>query len=349
MEALNLYGVKDLRYEDTPKPIIEKDDEVIIRVKAVGICGSDTSRYKKLGPYVEGMTFGHEFAGQVVEVGKSVTNFKSGDRVVACPTFSCGNCHYCKEGSPTRCVDLTVIGARDPGAYAEYTKLPERHVKILPDSIDDDTAALVEPSAVVAHGFYRTSITPGSSVAIMGVGSIGLLAVQWAKIFGASKVIAIDIDDHKLKIAQELGADIVVNPMEENAEEIVKHYTGDLGVDLAVESAGSPITSEQVLALPKKGGEVVFLGIPYGDITLKRYYFEMIVRNELRILGSWNALSAPFPGKEWDATLHYMGTGQLNVKPMISHRLGLEAGPEIFHQITNRLSDAVKVIFHPGK
>jgi len=348
LKALNLYGVEDLRFEEnTPKPVIEDTNEVIIKVKSVGICGSDTSRYRKLGPYVEGMTFGHEFAGEVVEVGKGVTNVKIGDRVAGCPAFVCGECEYCQKGEPARCEKLSVIGAYRPGAYAEYTKLPDTHVIPLPDNVDFDTAAMVEPSAVVAHGFYRTKIQPGAEVAVMGVGSIGLLAVQWAKIFGAKKVYAIDIDDKKLAIAKELGADVTINSLEKAPHEQILEHTNGRGVDLAVESAGSPITSAQVFALPRKGGEVVFMGIPYADINIERFFFEKIVRNELTVYGSWNAVSAPFPGKEWSSTVHYMSTGQIKSEPMISHRLPLEEGPEAFRKMTNREMDAVKVIFNP--
>lgn len=347
MKSLNLYGVKDIRFEDSPKPVITDPDDVIIKVKAVGICGSDLSRYSKLGPYVEGMTFGHEFSGVVEEVGKGVTDFHPGDRVAACPTYVCGTCESCQSGLPSQCEQLTVIGARHPGAFAEYVKLPASHLLAIPDHVDFDTAAFVEPSSVVAHGFYRTDLQPGQEVAVIGVGSIGLLAVQWAKIFGASKVYAIDIDDNKLKIAKELGADVLIHSLDAPPHEQLAAYTNGRGVDLAVESAGSPITSEQVFALPKKGGSVVFLGIPYADITMKRFYFEKIVRNELSVYGSWNAISAPFPGKEWQASIHYMSTGQIQTKPIISHRLELHKGPETFQQIINREMDSVKVLFYP--
>lgn len=348
LKALNLYGVQDLRYEEnTPKPVIENSDDVIIKVKSVGICGSDTSRYKKLGPYVEGMTFGHEFAGEVAEVGPSVTKVKVGDRVAGCPAFVCGECEYCCSGEPARCKKLTVIGARHPGAYAEYTKLPETHVILLPDNVDYDTAVLIEPSSVVTHGFYRTSIQPGAEVAIMGVGSIGLLSVQWAKIFGAKKVYAIDIDDKKLVIAKKLGADVTINSLKKPAHEQILEHTNGCGVDLAVESAGSPITTAQVFALPRKGGEIVFMGIPYADISIERFFFEKIVRNELTVYGSWNAVSSPFPGQEWSSTVHYMSTGQIKSEPMISHKLSLKEGPDAFEKIINRELDSVKVIFHP--
>ncbi|BAB03906.1 galactitol-1-phosphate 5-dehydrogenase [Halalkalibacterium halodurans] len=349
MKALNLYGIQDLRFEETPAPSIEHDDDIIIKVKAVGICGSDLSRYKKLGPYVPGMTFGHEFAGEVVKIGRSVTGFSIGDRVAACPTYTCGQCRYCQLGEPTRCERLSVIGARHPGAYAEYVKLPAKHVIPLPNVVNYDEAALIEPASVVAHGFYRTNIKPGASVAIMGVGSIGLLAVQWAKIFGATTVFAIDIDEQKLNVANQLGADVLISSLQRPAHKQILEYTNGIGVDVAVESAGTPSTSAQVFALPKKGGEVVFLGIPYADVQIERFYFEKIVRNELHVYGSWNALSSPFPGKEWATTIHYMSSGQLNVAPMISYRLPLAKGPETFQQIAKGELKPTKVLFYPEK
>lgn len=349
MRSLNLYGEQDIRFEESREPVIENGDDVIIKVKSVGICGSDISRYKKLGPYVEGMTFGHEFSGEVTAVGDNAIGFKKGDRVTGCPAFYCGKCESCQKGELARCENLHVIGAWRPGSYAEYVKLPAENVIHLPDNVDYDTAAMVEPSSVVAHGFYKTSIQPGAEVAIMGCGSIGLLAVQWAKIFGAKKVYAIDIDNTKLEVAGEVGADVLINSMEKPPHEQIAEHTDGKGVDLAVESAGSPITSAQVFALPKKGGEVVFMGIPYADINIERFYFERIVRNELRVLGSWNAISSPFPGKEWTSSVHYMSTGQINVQPMISHRLKLEEGPETFDNLINRKGNYVKVLFHPEK
>ncbi|MEC2159704.1 galactitol-1-phosphate 5-dehydrogenase [Virgibacillus halodenitrificans] len=347
MRSLKLYGKQDIRYEETIKPVIEKADDVLIKVKAAGICGSDISRFNKLGPYLEGTTFGHEFAGEVVKVGKDVETVKVGDRVAGCPAFYCGKCTSCQKGELARCENLHVMGAYHSGAFAEYAILPEENIINLPENVDYDTAAMIEPSAVVAHGFYRTSMKPGAEVAVMGCGNIGLLAIQWAKIFGAKKVYAIDIDDSKLETAKEIGADEIINSSKEPAHVQILEHTNGLGVDVAIESAGAPITSAQVFALPKKGGEVVFLGIPYADINIERFYFEKIVRNELTILGSWNGISAPFPGKEWDATVHYMSTGQINVEPIISHRVFLSQGPKIFDDIINRRETFGKVMFYP--
>ncbi|MFD1407491.1 galactitol-1-phosphate 5-dehydrogenase [Kroppenstedtia eburnea] len=347
MNALKLYGKRDLRYEKADLPAIQKVDDVLIKVKAAGICGSDLSRYAKLGPYIEGMVWGHEFSGEVVETGPAVTHVKAGDRVAACPTFYCGKCNSCKKGELSQCEELTVIGARHPGAFAEFVRLPGENVMLLPDSIDFDTAACIEPSAVVAHGFYRTAMRPGAEVAVMGCGNIGLLAVQWAKVFGAGKVYAIDIDYEKLDIAKQVGADAAIHSLEKAAHEQLMDLTHGRGVDVAIEAAGSPITSAQVFALAKKGGQVVFMGIPYDDVKVERFYFEKIVRNELTVLGSWNAISSPFPGKEWRATIHFMNTGQIDVKPLISHRLSLREGPAVFEKMINREGLYGKVLFDP--
>ncbi|MET3506917.1 galactitol-1-phosphate 5-dehydrogenase [Halalkalibacter oceani] len=349
MEALNLYGVQDIRYMNMPEPVLNSEDDVIIEVMAAGICGSDLSRYKKLGPYVKGMTFGHEFSGIVKEVGANVQSVQVGDRVAGCPAFHCGSCPSCQQGKLSQCEALTVLGARHPGAFATYVTLPERNVISLPEEIDYDTAALIEPSAVVAHGFYQTTIQAGADVAIIGCGSIGLLAVQWAKIFGAKRVFAIDIDEAKLDLARRLGADVIIHAAHSPVHEQMYQKTAGRGVDLAVEAAGSPVTSAQVLALPKKGGEVVFLGIPYGDVNVERFYFEKIVRNELRLYGSWNALSSPFPGREWEATVHFMKTGAIRVEPMITHRLPLREGPNAFRDMTNGGKGYVKALFHPQR
>ena len=141
MKALRFYDVQDLRYEDAPDPVIEKPDDVIVKVKAVGICGSDIARYRNLGPYVPGNVWGHEFCGEVVEVGEGVKNLKPGDRVVGCPNMVCHECEYCKSGHPSRCENLNTIGAYVPGAYAEYIKLPEINFVKMADSMSYEQGA----------------------------------------------------------------------------------------------------------------------------------------------------------------------------------------------------------------
>jgi len=345
MESLCFYGIQDLRYEESPQPIIEENDEVIIRVRNAGICGSDISRYKKLGPVTPGNIWGHEYAGEVVDFSDNVTNLVVGDRVAICPALYCGTCEYCRSGYIAGCPDLLVTGAKVPGGFATYVKVPRENVICIPDHVSFEEAAFVEPSAVALHGLFKTNLQPGCSVAVMGCGTIGLLAIQWAKIFGAERVYAIDIEKDKLILAKQVGADVLIDQKDGDLFEQIHSHTNGNGVDLAVEAAGSPITSSQIFALPKKGGEVVFMGIPYADVPIKRTYFEKIVRQELKVYGSWNAVSSPFPGREFHTSIHCMNTGQLQLTPLISHRIPLKMGPEIFKRIISNKEVFSKVMF----
>lgn len=345
MKALAFYDVQDLRYEDVPNPVIEAPNEVIVKVKAVGICGSDIARYRNLGPYVRGNVWGHEFSGEVVEIGGAVTNVKVGDGVVGCPNMVCHTCEYCKSGHPSRCESLHTIGAKVPGAYAEYIRLPALNLIKMVDGMTYEEAALVEPATVAIHGLYQTNIKLGYEVAVVGCGNIGLMAIQWAKAFGAKKVFALDVDDGQLEMAKSFGADVLINTKDVDFREaILKHGNG---VDLAIESAGNPFTAARVLGLPHKGGEVVFMGIPYGDVPVPRAYFECIMRNELEIHGSWCTISAPYPGKEWANAVDYIGNHKVKVTQMITHQRNMSEGPEIFKQIMANPKDFGKVLLYP--
>lgn len=356
MKALNFYSTKDLRYEDTKVPQIEKDNEVIVKVMAVGICGSDISRYNKLGPYVPGMTWGHEYSGIVEKVGKDVKNVKPGDRIAGVPSLICKDldledCEYCAQSQFARCENLTVIGARHVGAYAEYIRVPDKNCVKIPDAIDYETAAMIEPSCVVVHGFNRTNINLGDSVVVVGCGNVGLLSIKFAKLYGATKVIAVDISDKALEEASKYGAKYTINATQEDVYKKVLEYTDNKRADIVVEAAGSVKTSAEVFAYAKKGGGVLFMGIPYGDVNIERFYFEQIVRSELDVWGSWSCISAPFPGKEWYAVIDLLEQGRLDLKSMISHRLSLADGPEIFDKLVDRSSNEYfgKVMFYPNE
>lgn len=340
MKALKLFGKKDLRYEETEMPTIQKATDVLIKVKAAGICGSDLSRYKKQGPYIPGMIWGHEFAGEVMETGSQVTKVRTGSHIVGVPTLVCDDlgkekCYFCQKAEYARCEQLTVIGAYVPGAFAEYVTLPERNCILLPDSVDFDSAALIEPASVVLHGLYRTNLQLGDTVAVVGCGTIGLLAIKFAVLYGAEKIIAIDINDMALESAKKNGATHAINSQRENILEQLMAYTDGHMADVVVEAAGSPVTSAQVFAYAKKGGGVVFLGIPYSDVPIERFFFEKIVRSELTVWGSWNSVSAPYPGKEWSTIIGLLEKQRLNLHSIVTHRLRLEEGPEVFRKMTS--------------
>lgn len=348
MKALCLYGPHDIRFEDVDEPGITNDDDVKIKVKSVGICGSDIHRYAQLGPYVKGMIWGHEFSGEVVETGKTAAQYyKPGQKVTACPAFYCGECDSCKAGKYAQCSKLSVIGAYRPGAFAEYIVMPRENVVAVPKTVSYDAAAVIEPSCVAIHGFYNAGgIRPGDSVAVLGSGTVGAMAVQWAKIAGAGYVAAIDINDKRLDTAKAIGADAIINAAANDPCEEICRLTNGRGVDVAVEAAGTAETSAQVLALPGKGGKVIYMGIPYSDVMINRFCFEKIVRNELSIVGTWNAISGPFPGKEWKTCVQFLQKGLLRTEPVIAGRLSLREGPEAFEAAAGGRSDG-KIILHP--
>lgn len=345
MEALTFHAIEDIRHEEKPKPTIDAPTDVIVKVSYASICGSDLSRYKKLGPKTPGNIFGHECSGVIHEVGEDVPLLKKGEPVAVCPQLTCGKCDACLSGHLSACPNLLVIGAKEPGGFASYVKVPKENVLKLPSEVSTEEAVAVEPSAVVLHGLYKTKLQPGKTVAVYGCGTIGLLSIQWAKLFGAKNVYAIELEKDKLEIAEELGAEIILPTKSQSSYDQLMQLTNGKGVDLAVEAAGSATTSEEVFAAPKKGGEVVFLGIPYSDVLLKRFYFERIVRHELTVYGGWNAISAPFPGREFHTTLQFLQEKKLKIKPLISHCLPLDEGPEMFRKMTNGEEKAVKVIF----
>ena len=344
MKALNLYGKQDVRYEETEMPLTENEDDVIIKVKRAGICGSDISRFGKIGSYNPGLTWGHEFSGIVTETGDNVKSIKKGDRVTACPCFPCYKCEFCRQGKFSKCTDLKVLGGHKKGAFAEYIKIPEANVIKIPDDMDYETASFIEPLCVVVHGYNRINIKAGDKVAVIGCGTIGLLAVQWAKIFGASEVYAFDTDCRKLEIAEKTGADYTFDVTEDGYFQKFMNITENRGVEITVESSGSVSGIADSLSMAVKGGTVLLLGIPYGDVPLPRENFEKIIRNELQVAGSWNSISAPFPGREWNTALNCMSKGKIDIKPLITHRIALNKAPEMFGKLYKREEFFVKVI-----
>lgn len=345
MRAAVLYGIGDIRNEMVDIPNIS-DDEVLINVKYVGICGSDLPRAMISG--LSGNTeypliLGHEFSGEIVEIGNNVSKFRKGDRVAVAPLVPCGSCEYCREGHYGLCEDYKIIGTRVNGAMAEYVKVPEESVLKLPDNLDYETAAGIEPATIAYHGVSKARIEPGNSVAVLGCGPIGQFAIQWAKIFGASKIFAFDIFNDKLLLAKELGATDLINSKEVDPIQKIKELTG-IGVDVVIETAGSKFTQEQALSIARKHGRIVFVGISHSELPLKAKSAENILRGELTITGSWNSYTMPYPGQAWPATIDFMNKGSIVFKPMISHKIRLEEVGYYLEKMAKREIEFNKVL-----
>lgn len=312
MKAGVVHAKNDIRYEEIDKPEITAGT-VLVRVKYTGICGSDVPRVNGDACHFFPNVLGHEFSGVVEEVGEGVTRVHPGDRVAGVPLVPCLKCEDCQKGNYSLCKHYSFIGSRQFGSFAEYVCVPERNVVKFDDRISFEKAALFEPATVALHGLERTGYQGGHTVAILGSGTIGLLTMQWAKIFGASKIVVFDILDEKLELAKRLGADDGVNTLEENYMEKAMALTDGRGYDYVYETAGNTITMKMAFQLAANKAGVCFIGTPTKELSFTVSEWENMNRKEFQLTGSWMSYSAPFPGHEWQLVSHYIATGDMKI------------------------------------
>ena len=302
MKAGVLFGKNDIRYADWETPEIN-ENELLVRVKMTGICGSDIPRVLGDGAHFFPVVLGHEFSGEVVEKGQNVTNFELGDKVSGAPLIPCMKCGDCQNGNYSLCKNYTFIGSRIQGSFAEYVKLPAKNAVKFDKSISYEQGAFFEPSTVAIHGLRCADFRGGGDVAILGGGTIGLFTMQWAKIFGARSVTVYDISDSRLELAKKLGADYIVNTSKEGIKEN--------SADWLFETAGQVKTMKDAFKIAKNKASICFIGTPHEELTFTVSEWENMNRKEFKLTGSWMSYSAPFPGDEWELTAHYFKTGQL--------------------------------------
>lgn len=310
MKACVLHGNEDIRYEEYPEPEI-RQGTVKVKVRATGICGSDVPRVLHNGAHFYPIVLGHEFAGDIVEVGDGVEDLKAGDTVSGAPLLPCLKCEDCQQGNYALCKNYSFIGSREQGSFSEYVVLPYKNVIKYSPEIPYEQAAMFEPSTVALHGLYCGKYQGGEDVAVLGGGTIGLFTMQWAKIFGAKSVTVFDIDESRLALAKRLGADNVVNTLHNGFIDTAMAFTKNKGFGFVFETAGNTATMNMAFDLAGNKASVCFIGTPSKDLSFTPKQWENMNRKEFTLTGSWMSYSAPFPGKEWELTAHYFGTGQL--------------------------------------
>ncbi len=310
MKAGVVHAREDIRYEDIEKPKAEPG-KVVVKVKYTGICGSDIPRVNGDACHYFPNVLGHEFSGVVDEIGEGVTAVKVGDRVAGIPLVPCMKCEDCQKGNYSLCKHYSFIGSREFGSFAEYVSMPEKNVVKFSDDVSFVQGAFFEPATVALHGLERTDYKGGKTVAILGGGTVGMMTMQWAKIFGAKKVVVFDIVDERLDLAKRLGGDAGINTKEEGFMEKAKELTDGRGFDYVFETAGNTITMKMAFELAANKADICFIGTPTRELTFTVDEWENMNRKEFRLTGSWMSYSAPFPGHEWELTAHYFGTGEL--------------------------------------
>lgn len=347
MRAVRLFAPADVRAVEVDVPVLEKPDDVIVKVHACGVCGSDIMRVMVKGAYRYPITIGHEFAGEVVSVGAVANGLKAGDRVTVMPLIPCGVCKYCRIGQHVTCDKYDYYGSRIDGAMAQFIRVSSGNCLKVPAGVDWQAAAMTDPVAVALHAVRKAAIVPGQTAAVLGLGAIGFLSVQWLKLSGCGEVFAVDIFDEKLDMARRMGATHVFNARKVDAVKAIREATGGEGVDVAIELAGNKITQVQSIAAVRKLGTVVYCGISYDDLVIPNAQLAAILRGELIVRGAWNSSIAPLPVNEWETALKFMADGRIKTAELVSHNFKLEQCQNCFEMMHARKEPFTKVMFNP--
>jgi L-iditol 2-dehydrogenase len=345
MKALTLAAYGRFVLEDVPPPEIGPD-EVLVAVKACGICGSDVhgmdgSTGRRRPPII----MGHEAAGMIAQVGPQVTDWRPGERVTFDSTVYCGQCEFCRAGDINLCDQRRVLGVscedyRRAGAFAEYVVVPQRILYRLPASLPFAQAALVEPTSIAVHAVRRTPVRLNDTAVVVGAGMIGLLVLQALRLSGCSRLIAVDIAPDKLALADKLGAAELVNAAASDPVTEILRLTKGRGADVAVEAVGLSATVDAALRCVRKGGAVTLVGNVTPKVQLP---LQMLVSRELTVYGSCASRG------EYPACLELMARGAINIPPLISAVAPLAEGAAWFQRLYAREPGLLKVVLTPGE
>jgi L-iditol 2-dehydrogenase len=342
MRVAMYYSNQDIQLEEMPVPQIGPG-EVLMRVEASGICGTDLLEWYRL--HKAPLVLGHEVAGVVAAVGEGVEKYKEGDRICAAHHVPCNTCHYCLSGHHTVCDTLRQTNF-DPGGFAEHLRMPrinvEQGIFPLPDEVSFEEATFVEPLACVLRGQRLARLQPGQSVLVIGSGIAGLLHIQLARTSGAGYIIATDIVDYRLEAARKFGADVAVQAEEYNPDYLRWAVDGRLA-DLVVICSGATSAINQAMESVERGGTVLFFAPTEPGVTVPISVNDLFWRNEITLTSSYAGSPA-----DYVAALELIQSGKIRVREMITHRLGL-AETGLGFQLVAHAQDSLKVIIEPQR
>ena len=341
MKVAVYYNNNDVRIEERSVPQIN-DDELLVKVIASGICGSDVMEWYRIkkAPLV----LGHEIAGIIDKIGKNVKNFKTGDRVTATHHVPCMKCHYCMNNHHTACETLHKTNF-NPGGFSEYIRIPKINVELgtfkLPNNVSFDEGTFVEPLGTVIRAQRLANLKENQTLLVIGSGISGLMHINLAKSKGIKKIIAVDINQYRLDAAKKFGADFVFDAKENIAEKLKEINQGRLA-ELVIVCTGFMNAAKQALQCIDKGGTILFFAVPRPDES-----FEIPIndfwRNEIKVMTSYGA--AP---NDLEESLELMASGRINMKDMITHKIKLEEIQKGFNLVAEA-NDSLKVIVEPNK
>ena len=343
MKALLYTKPYTFEYAEVADPAIG-DDDVLVRVKACGICGSDVAGHTgKTGRRLPPLIMGHEAAGVVERVGRSVADFAPGDRICFDSTVYCNQCSACKQGLFNRCVKRQVLGVSVPefkrnGAFAEFLAVPHWICAKLPENMSFVQASLLEPASIGTHAANRPPIARSDTVVVIGAGTIGLFILQAAKLRGARTTIASDLNEFRLGLAKQVGADVCINPGKSNLKEEILKRTEGRGADVVFEAVGFGETFRQAVSVAKTGGHIVAVGNLQKEIE---FNLQELVSRELTFTGSYASSG------EFRTCIGLIASGKINVGPLVSEVLPLKEGPMAFKRLLEAKENLLKIVLEP--
>lgn len=342
MKALLLSQYKKLELVDVPVPT-PGPDEILVRVAACGICGSDVHGYDgSSGRRIPPLVMGHEAAGIIASVGDRIKKFNQGDRVTFDSTIYCGECAFCRRGEVNLCDRREVLGVscgdyRRAGAFAEFVVVPARIAYHLPANLSFPEAALLEAVSVALHAVSLVSIKPEDKALVVGAGTIGLLVQQGLKAAGCSQVFVTDVDGTRLGLSESLGASVL--PSGPNLPQEILQVTKGLGIDIAVEAVGNTPAVHTAINSVRKGGHVVLVGNISPEVTIP---LQKVVSRQITLHGSCASAG------EYPRAIALMSSGQIRVKPLITAVSPLDGGPQWFERLHAHEKGLMKIVLEPG-
>jgi len=346
--AARLHAPNNLRLDEIPIPSTGLN-QVLIRVSHSGICGSDLPRIFEQGTYHFPTIPGHEFAGEIAQVGgngKADGGLREGLRVAVIPLIPCGMCRWCTQRLPFHCEHYDFLGSRSDGGFAEFALVPHENVMPVPDSLPMDAAAMAEPIAVACHCVRSADIKPGDVVVVFGAGAIGNFSAQWARHFGASAVYVVDIRSEALKRVEAVGL-IGIDGFKEDAVKRFESETKGIGADVVIEASGSPKGLFQAIDCVRRRGALALIGRIDRDCTIPGNSLTSILRKEIAIRGIWGFNHWQFPHNDWELALRALAEARIIVEPLITHRFPLKEIHRALEMMRSGKEYYCKVLIEP--
>ncbi|MGN0613865.1 MAG: galactitol-1-phosphate 5-dehydrogenase [Porcipelethomonas sp.] len=345
MKAWVLKDNGDIRFGEADLPVLN-EGEVLVKVKAAGICGSDISRIYRNGAYFYPLIPGHEFSGQVIETGNGVDSGWCGKRVGVFPLIPCKECQPCKNQQYEMCRRYSYIGSRRHGSFAEYTAVPAENLLELPDSVTYEEAAMLEPMSVAVHAIRRISINPHDKVVICGLGTIGIFVLMFLKEMGIDNIYLVGSKKFQENTAVKLGipAEHYCDSKHMDVSKWLNDKTNGSGADVYFECVGRNETICQAVDNTSAGGKIVLVGNPYSDIAMDKNIYWKILRNQITVTGTWNSSFTHNENDDWHYVLDKLSDKQISPENMITHRLLLSELEKGLHIMRDKTGDFIKVM-----